>query len=668
MTLDILPWLPALPGRLRPELALVDAAGHSRGAGHSRAEGHSRVEGLLALRRLATHRLSLPQMAPVARLAERLIGDDDPAPVFRALRLGILSDTTSAFLPDAIRVAGLRHGLDIRVTPAPDDQIPATLNDPAAAFFRADPELVLLSLDRRRLPHWPGDGAPDTSDHALDRVLAHLEMLHDRAAATTGATIMVQTLPQMPAGLFGHFDRRMAVSARRRIDQVNQWLVDWAEANNAILFDLAALAETVGTANWHDPREWHWSKSAISTTMLPLYADHVARIAAARAGLARRCLVLDLDDTLWSGVIGDDGPEAVVLGQGDPVGEAFLSVQRMALDLRRRGVVLAVSSKNDEHVARGMFRDHPDMLLRESDIAVFVADWRDKATQIEDIAARLGWGVDALVLLDDNPAERRQVREALPQVAVPELPDDPAGVPDRLLAAGYFETTAVSDEDYGRAGHYTRLAQSRQAQSRHIGAGHVRLGGFQDYLRALDTRIDMAPVDAASRGRAAQLISRSNQFNLTTRRHDAAALSAMEAAGDTTAFCIRLRDTFGDAGIISVVICRAATGEGATLSWAIDTWLMSCRVLNRRVEAAVLAKLVDVARAKGIATLTGLYLPSGRNAMVAGHYAALGFTAAPHDAWPLTAGAPALPPEATVWQLRVADHVVPPDLPITINV
>ncbi|MFD0391208.1 HAD-IIIC family phosphatase [Tistrella bauzanensis] len=576
-TLDALPWLPALPGRLRPELALVDAAA-----------GRSRAEGLLALRRLATHRLSLPQMAPLARLADRLIGDDDPAPAFRALRLAILSDTTSAFLPDAIRVAGLRHGLDIRVSVAPDNQIPATLNDPGAAVFRAAPDLVLLSLDRRRLPHWPEDGAPDTSGHALDLVLAHLAMLHDRAAATTGATIMVQTLPQMPAALFGHFDRRTALSARRRIDQVNQWLIDWAEANNAVLFDLAALAETVGTANWHDPRQWHWSKSAISTTMLPLYADHVARIAAARAGLARRCLILDLDDTLWGGVIGDDGPEAIVIGQGDPVGEAFLSVQRLALDLRRRGVVLAVSSKNDEHVARKAFRDHPDMLLRESDIAVFVADRRDKATQVEDIAARLEWGVDALVLLDDNPAERRQVREALPQVAVPELPDDPASVPDRLLAAGYFEAVTVSEEDHIRAGHYTRMARS----------GHLRLGDFQAYLRALDTRIEMTVVDAASRGRAAQLISRSNQFNLTTRRYDAAALAAMEAAGDTTAFCIRLRDTFGDAGIISVVICRAHTRGDIDRIWAIDTWLMSCRVLNRQVEMAVLAKLAACARAR----------------------------------------------------------------------
>jgi FkbH-like protein len=490
-------------------------------------------------------------------------------------------------------------------------------------------------------------------------------------SAATGATLIFQTLPQEPIALFGHLERRMAASLRRQIDRVNHLIQDQAAALDALLLDVDALAGQVGTARWHDPRHWHWSKSAVAPAMLPLYADHLARLIAAWAGLARRCLVLDLDNTLWGGVIGDDGPDGIILGQGDAEGEAFLAVQRLALDLRRRGIVLAVASKNDAATARLPFRDHPDMLLGDDDIAVFIADWRDKASQLEEIARRLGWGLDALVLLDDNPAERRQVRDALPQVAVPELPADPAGMPLALMAGGWFETVTVSAEDQLRADHYTRQAR--------MAATPPRREDFEAYLRGLEMRLTLAPIDARSRSRAAQLIGRSNQFNLTTRRIDAAGLAAIEADPARHCFAIRLADVFGDAGIISVVITREVTAPdgspaGATgRIWAIDLWLMSCRVLNRRVEQAVLKALAGRARARGIGQLVGLYLPSGRNALVAGHYAGLGFTPCPAEAWPHAApspsdgsGIPALPEEATVWSLALADYT-PPELPIRID-
>ncbi|HXZ17706.1 MAG TPA: HAD-IIIC family phosphatase, partial [Roseiarcus sp.] len=357
---------------------------------------------------------------------------------------------------------------------------------------------------------------------------------------------------------------------------------------------------------------WHASKLGFSPSLLPVYGDVVARAMAAVRGLSRKCLVLDLDNTLWGGVIGDDGLSGIVLGQGSAVGEAFLAVQRMALALRARGIVLAVCSKNEEATARAPFREHPDMLLREDQIAVFQANWTDKAANLRAIAETLNIGVDALVFLDDNPAERMQVRRELPLVAVPELPDDPALFARTLAAAGYFEAVSFSKEDRERADMYQANAQRAAALS--------ASGEIGAYLASLDMVLTINFVDDVAKARVAQLINKSNQFNLTTHRYAEAELAA--AIRDPLKHVVqaRLVDRFGDNGVIAVLIANEKPD-----AWEIDTWLMSCRVLGRRVEEACLAHLAAAARAAGASALIGRYVPSPKNGMVKDHYGKLGF-------------------------------------------
>jgi FkbH-like protein len=257
-------------------------------------------------------------------------------------------------------------------------------------------------------------------------------------------------------------------------------------------------------------------------------------------------------------VVGDDGLAGIILGEGSPAGEAFLNVQWTALALRDRGVILAVSSKNDDSVARGPFRSHPEMLLKEQHIAVFQANWQDKASNLQAIATTLNIGVDALVLLDDNAAERAQVRAALPMVAVPELPDDPAFYADTLLATGYFEATAFTAEDRHRAEQY----QANAARSQVLGAAT----GLGTYLRSLEMKAICGPFDHIGRLRITQLINKSNQFNLTTRRYTEAEVGALEASGRGLTLQVRLMDRFGDNGMVAVVICREQGSD-----WVIDT-------------------------------------------------------------------------------------------------
>ncbi len=317
---------------------------------------------------------------------------------------------------------------------------------------------------------------------------------------------------------------------------------------------------------------------------------------------------------------------------GSPEGEAYLTVQQVAKNLRDRGIVLAVCSKNDDSVARAVFREHPDMLLREEDISVFQANWKDKASNLEAIASTLNIGLNAIVFLDDNPAERDQVRQALPEVAVPELPEDPSAYPSYLLAAGYFESVSFTDDDRRRASQYHANAERAElAQS---------FRDINEYLASLEMAIKFSPFDANGRARIAQLTNKSNQFNLTTRRYDETAITNWEQNRDAFTLQVRLADRFGDNGIISVVICIKSNDD-----WIVDTWLMSCRVLNRRVEEAVLDVLVENARLAGIRRLIGHYIPTDRNGLVKDHYFKLGFK-------PLESAT-----NTEIWALEIASHV-----------
>jgi FkbH-like protein len=399
-----------------------------------------------------------------------------------------------------------------------------------------------------------------------------------------------------------------------------------------VLLDVAGLAETVGLANWHNPQLWNMAKFSFSDELIPLYADHVARTIAAIRGKSGKVLILDLDNTVWGGVIGDDGLEGIQIAQGDARGEAHLAVQRLALDLRQRGIVLAVSSKNTDEVAREPFEMHPEMLLKLEHIAVFQANWNDKATNIQAIAGELSLGLDSMVFLDDNPVERGLVRELLPQVSVPELPEDPAYYARTLTAGGYFEAVTFAAEDLKRAGFYQDNAKRATLQK--------QVGGLDAYLASLGMTITFQPFDATGRARIVQLINKSNQYNLTTRRYTDPEVAEAENDPQVFTLQVRLVDVFGDNGMISVVICRPAKAG----IWEIDTWLMSCRVLGRRVEHMVLREILDHARASGIHRLSGTYRPTDRNKLVVDHYERLGFMKVEEDGASLTR-----------WELSVDD-------------
>lgn len=565
------------------------------------------------LRFLATHALNESQLSRMGRLIQAARSEGRSLAPLAPFRLGLIGNGTLDLIVPVLIGTAARHGFALECVTGPYDQFLQDALDPDSGLNKARPDAVLIALDHRGLSLQPTPGNLHAADQTLEDAARLVDTIRAAISRNSGAPCIVQTVAAPPEGLFGSFDRALPGTARHLVDGFNRQLAQSISGSSDVLLDVAGVAETVGLADWHSPPLWNLAKLPFDNSFVPLYADHVVRIIGAMRGKSRRCLVLDLDNTVWGGVIGDDGMDGIKIAQGDATGEAHLNVQQLALALRERGVVLAVSSKNTDSVARQPFKEHPDMLLREDHIAVFQANWEDKAGNIRAIAKELALGLESLVFLDDNPVERALIRRELPEVGVPELEDDPANYARTLSAAGYFEAIGFSDEDRARAEMYQGNARrlSLMGQTTDI----------ESYLRSLEMRIVFGEFDSRTRARVAQLISKSNQFNLTTRRYSEPQVEQLERDPGAMTLHARLIDKFGDNGIICVIICHASGAH----TWTIDTWLMSCRVLGRRVEQAVLAEILKQARAGGITTLIGEYRPTERNDMVREHYGRLGF-------------------------------------------
>jgi FkbH-like protein len=549
-------------------------------------------------------------------------------------RLGILSNATMDLVVPALIATAARHGILLECVVSPYGQVVQSALSPDSPIKTAD--AILIALDHHGFRLDCDVTSTESADAALSASLEHLDLIRNGCKQISESVCILQTIPAPPERLCGSWDAALPGSLLSLIRALNTAIASRVQTSNDVLLDVSSLAETVGSAEWHSPTQWNLARLPFADAFVPLYCEHLARLLGALRGKSRRCLVLDLDNTLWGGVVGDDGLPGIRCSAGDPTGEAYRAVQQLALEYRRRGVVLAVCSKNSDEIARSPFRDHPDMLLREEHIAVFQANWSDKAANLAAIAQELSLGLESLVLLDDNPVERSLVRRLLPEVAVPELPDDPALYARTLAAAGYFETINLSREDLDRAALYQNNARRAVLKQQSY--------NLDEYLTSLHMEISFAPFDCTGRPRITQLINKSNQFNLTARRYTEAQVAEFERDERCFTLQVRLSDIYGDNGMICVLICRPV----ASRDWEIDTWLMSCRVQGRLVENAVLAEILHHARRRGIRKLVGVYQPTERNGVVENHYARLGF----HRM--------ALRPDgATIWSLDVATAIAP---------
>jgi FkbH-like protein len=564
---------------------------------------------------LANTRVDFTRTNQLDRALLRHFGEAAPLHLaIDPIRLAVLGSSTNSHLMPSFRIAALRRGIWLTTYECAFGQYLQELSDPNSPLHEFQPNAVLFTFDARHLTQGLEAGADSLqSQAAFQEIMRQLRECWRLARESFGCQILQQAaLPVFPP-LLGSNEHRLPGSRHWMVTSINAALRTVGDEDG---IDLLAVDDRVaqdGLALWHDPILWHRAKQEISPLGAPLYGDLAVRLLVARLGRSYKCLVLDLDDTLWGGVIGDDGLEGIVLGQGSTLGEAFVAFQQYVKALSRRGIILAVCSKNNESTALSAFTSHPEMVLKHADMACFVCNWQDKAANIQAISKRLNIGLDSMVLVDDNLFERDLVRSALPMVAVPELPDDPALFAQCLADAGYFESLVITDEDTKRSKFYQVDTAREMAQASST--------DLKSYLRELQMELTWTHFDRMNLQRIVQLINKTNQFNLTTRRYTQD--NVLTIMQDKTAFGLQFRlvDRLGDNGIIAIVIGRRVQDDVE-----LDSWLMSCRVLGRQIENASLSVIVSEARRLGGTRLIGEYRPTARNGIVSAHYENLGFS------------------------------------------
>jgi FkbH-like protein len=527
-------------------------------------------------------------------------------------RLAVLGGATTSFLTPLTQLFAATRGLALATYESDFGLYEQEIWSDSPALREFAPDVIHFHLSSRNLPF-----PPHAPDHAravaeqVDRLVALCRAARERF----GCPVVINNFETDGESPLGSLDAVWPGSRNGLIRALNEGLAR-ALPPQTYIHDVERLSSIAGKASWFDARLWNETKTAVSFECQPLYADRLAATLGALFGKSKKCLVLDLDNTLWGGVIGDDGLSGIHLGAGNPRGEAFHDFQRYVKALQERGVLLAVASKNEPENARAPFREHPDMVLKERDISCFVAHWEPKDGSLRQIARQLNIGLDALVFFDDNPAERQLIRSNLPEVTVVEVPEDPSLYVRSLDAANLFDTLSVTEDDRQR-GEFFQQNSGRQELE-------ADAASYDDFLRRLEMRAIVDPINDLNLSRSAQLINKTNQFNLTTRRMTESEVQALIGDPDVYTSTIRLDDRFGSNGLISVVIGRVA---GDRLD--IESWLMSCRVLKRGVEFLEMERLLTFCRQRGLRRLVGRYLPTAKNKMVSGHYAELGFVEVP---------------------------------------
>ena len=408
-------------------------------------------------------------------------------------------------------------------------------------------------------------------------------------------------------------------SSGRFIARLNEKFAEYADSHKGFyVHDLNRAAANAGLSRWHNRAEYYAYKFPADYELMPDIAWSLKRLICAVLGRVKKCLVLDLDNTIWGGVIGDDGVNGLTLGRETPEGEAYTEFQEYVKALKDRGVILAVCSKNDDDVARSGFT-HPDSVLSAEDFVAFYANWDAKDVNIRRIAQEINIGLDSLVFIDDNPAERAIVRENVPEVSVPEVdPSDVASYIRVIEGNGYFDTAAISEDDLKRTKTYQQNKQRVILES--------SSGSYEDFLESLEMEAEIAPFREIYFDRIAQLTNKSNQFNLTTKRYTLADIKAISQDYSYITLYCRLKDRFGDNGVISLLI-----GEIRGEELHVILWLMSCRVLKRGVEDLMLDCLVKEAVKSGCTKIIGYYYPTAKNGMVKEHYKRFGFALVNED-------------------------------------
>ena len=524
----------------------------------------------------------------------------------------ILADSASQHIATALKGYGALQKLYFDIYDADYNQVDLQIFDNSSELYQKKPQWILFFLCTQKLY----EQFCECSEKKVfgDEVILKIKNYYNHINANLKANIIQPLFIEEDNKIFGNYGLKIQESFIFQVKKINIALMELAVAtDNLYLINPNDYLLRYSREKAIDLPQYCNSKLAFSLDVLPDMAADIVGIIRAKNGAVIKCVILDLDNTLWGGVIGDDGMEGIELGELG-IGYAFTDFQMWLKELKQRGILLCVCSKNNEDTAKEPFEKHPDMVLRLEDIAMFVANWEDKASNIKMIQETLNIGIDSMVFIDDNPYERDVVRELVPGITVPDLPSDPALYKDYLISLNLFETVSYSAEDSDRTKQYQEESARKIVQK--------SFDDFNEYLKNIEMFGTCSRFEEFYYPRIAQLTQRSNQFNLRTVRYTETDIKRIAQSDEYIPLYFTLRDKFGDYGLISVVIMQKISDE----ELFVDTWLMSCRVLKRGVEEFVVNSFVEKAAEAGFKKIKGEYLPTKKNAIVKDLYSTYGFS------------------------------------------
>ncbi len=531
-------------------------------------------------------------------------------------RVAFLRSFTLEPVVPLLRAEAYVSGIDLTVHMGEFNAWAQEILEDGNALYGFSPEVAILAVDTRDIAPelWPGAGEfePGSGNAIAERVLSRFRGSIEAFRKRSQASLIVHNLeaPDLPGP--GILDAQSNTGQVASVERINAELRGIAAQYPGVyVLDYDGLAARHGRRNWRDETRWLTARLPVRARYLSALAAEWVRYLVPLSGRIAKVLAVDLDNTLWGGVIGEDGMDGIQLS-GEYPGAAFQMVQRALLDLRRRGILLAIASKNNPDDAMEAIEQHPGMLMRARHFAAMRINWQDKAQNLREIANELNLGLDAVAFLDDNPVERQHIRDALPEVMVIEVGADPMDLARAVREFPAFERLTLSEEDRHRGEYYAADRQRAELET----ASESK----EEFYRSLAQQADLAPVTSGTLARVAQLTQKTNQFNLTTRRYTEAQISAMAAQPDCHVLSIRVRDRYCDNGLVGVAITRDQGGD-----CEIDTFLLSCRVIGRTVETALLAYLCEQARARGCRRVEGWFLPTRKNAPAKDFYSGHGF-------------------------------------------
>jgi len=578
----------------------------------------------------ADYNFALKLSKTAAKLAA---SDAENSLSLKKIKIALLSSSTTAFLEPLLKYFCLVSGIDADVRSGDFGNWRQDIISPDSWLKAFDPDFAIVCVNYRdaALPAISKDpeACAKKAAEEFSSLWGTLKLRAPRAA-------IVQNAFDFPLSDSAALLSGTPCGRRGMLERINLELAKKAEAAGVAIADIPELRARCGAARWEDARLWFHAKQHPSADALAMLADEYARIVAAKLFAPKKVFALDLDNTLWGGIIGEDGVGGIELGAPNARGEAFAAFQKYLKELKERGIILAVCSKNNPDDALLPFEKHPSCVLKREDFASFKANWKPKSENIADIARELNLGLDSIVFADDNPAEIREVSSALPQVECLLLPEDASDFVRFVDSQRLFDALSLSDDDLRRAETYRQNAAREEARA--------SFGNMDDFLKSLEMKCAAREICADNIARAVQLLGKTNQFNLTTRRETDAQVRDIAAGSKNYARCFSLSDKFGDNGVVAVAL---ATSGGGEKTLCIDSFVMSCRVIGRGFEGYILADIIDFARKSGAERVRGVYRPTKKNVQTKDFYGKFGFEKISET------------PEETIWEISAAEFKAP---------